>query len=43
MTLLIQPTPTLGQSLVKGTVKPYLNPSVFEHSEEFLLRSPNFT
>jgi hypothetical protein len=41
--LLIKSTHTCGQTLVKGTVKPHLNPNVFEHPSELLPRSPNFT
>jgi hypothetical protein len=43
MTLLIKSTHTCGQTLVKGTIKPYLNRDVFERPPELLLCSPNFT
>jgi hypothetical protein len=43
VTLLIKLTHTCGKPLVKGTVKPHLNPSVFERPPELLPRSPNFT
>jgi hypothetical protein len=33
----------IGPTMVKGTVKPYLNPYVFERPLELLPRSPNFT
>jgi hypothetical protein len=34
---------TCGQTLVKGTVKPCLNPNVLNLPPELLPRSPNFT
>jgi hypothetical protein len=43
MTHLSKSTHTCGQTFVKDTVKPHLNPDVFECPPELLLHSPNFT
>jgi hypothetical protein len=43
MTLLIKSTHVCGQTLLKYTVKPYLDIDVLECLPELLPRSPNFT